>query len=422
MKRSPVVIFCYNRLDCLEKMVESLLRCNHVQERDYFFFSDAPNYKVIGDENKVKLVRDYLYSLQKSRVFKSMRIDCATDHLGCRSSVIKGINEIINRFGKIIDIEDDLIVSEDFLDYMDEALDYFESDKSVWSISGFTEPIDELYSLDVSTIRVKRFMSWGFGIWKDRWERIDWDDGNYDSFREDEDLQDKFSETGYDLPRMYVFQNERCLDSWAITCEYYASLNHCDTVCPVKSRTYNIGYGKNAGIHDSEKVQQQSIDLSISSYSFERCQRHEVIDNKMRSISWSKEQYEKWKENRRGGSSEDKFENYYLFMNKWMKQRESFIEIYRFFSEKKIKSIAIYGASIMAERLSADLKDHDVEIAYYIESRKKNIVGKKVYTMDDELPIVDMIVVTPFLEYYAIRKKLNAKCNIPVCSIEKVIG
>ena len=106
MKRCPVVIFCYNRLDCLEKMVESLLRCNHVQERDYFFFSDAPNYKVLNDESKVELVRDYLYSLQKGRVFKSMRIDCATDHLGCRSSVIKGISEIINRFGKVIDIED----------------------------------------------------------------------------------------------------------------------------------------------------------------------------------------------------------------------------------------------------------------------------------------------------------------------------
>ena len=53
------------------------------------------------------------------------------------ASIIGGVTEVLDQYGKIIVLEDDLAVSEDFLQYMNDALDYFANDARVWSVSGY---------------------------------------------------------------------------------------------------------------------------------------------------------------------------------------------------------------------------------------------------------------------------------------------
>ena len=116
-KLAPVVLFCYNRLDCLKETIEALRKNELASESDLFIYSDGP--KPGDDSAAVYGVREYLKTISG---FKSIHITEAEKNKGLANSVIDGVTEIVNRFGKIIVLEDDLVTSPYFLRFMNQAL------------------------------------------------------------------------------------------------------------------------------------------------------------------------------------------------------------------------------------------------------------------------------------------------------------
>ena len=139
---APVVIFTYNRKQHTENLIESLKKCETIQETEVFIFSDGN--KSEKDYSKVSEVREYLDSLQNEKWCKSLFINKAPKNRGLALSIISGVSEIIEKYGRVIVLEDDLVVAEGFLEYMNQALDYYESNEKIWSISGFTSAIPML--------------------------------------------------------------------------------------------------------------------------------------------------------------------------------------------------------------------------------------------------------------------------------------
>jgi len=164
---APIALFTYNRADHTQKAVESLLKNKEAEYSDLFIFSDGPkNEKAIEG---VKANREYIHTVIG---FKSITIIEREKNWGLSKSLIAGITELTDKYGRVIVVEDDLIVSPYFLKYMNEALEKYKDDDRVASISAFLNPVEG----DVpNTFFLRYFACWGWGTWKRSWDLLNTD-------------------------------------------------------------------------------------------------------------------------------------------------------------------------------------------------------------------------------------------------------
>ena len=91
-----------------------------------------------------------------------------------------------------------------------------------------------------------RASSWGWGVWKDRWNPIDWEIKDYNEFIKDKKAVKDFRRGGSDMPRMLHKQMQGKIDSWAIRFCYHQFKNDLLTVFPTISKLESIGFSKEA--------------------------------------------------------------------------------------------------------------------------------------------------------------------------------
>lgn len=160
--RAPIAIFCYNRLDNLQRTIELLLQNVLADESDVFIFSDGG--KDVSSWKAVNKVRAYLKTITG---FKSVTIVEREVNYYLERNIIEGIATILHDHDRIIVLEDDICTSPYFLTYMNEALEYYNEDKRVMHISGFT-------NLDIpdkgDTYFTPHIGGWGWATWRDRWQ------------------------------------------------------------------------------------------------------------------------------------------------------------------------------------------------------------------------------------------------------------
>ena len=157
---APIIIFCYRRK--INRLIESLLKNKESSISNLFIFSDG--YKSDLDKQDI---RDLRNSLRKIKGFKSVSIFESNFNKGLANSIIQGTTSIINRYGKAIVLEDDLIISEYFIDFMNKSLNFYKKNKNIWSISGYSPPLNYLKDYKKEVYLSLRSSSWGWAIWAD---------------------------------------------------------------------------------------------------------------------------------------------------------------------------------------------------------------------------------------------------------------
>jgi hypothetical protein len=253
---APIVLFCYNRLDTLQQTVESLQQNYWAEESELFIFSDGA--KKVEDEPVIAQVRDYLKTITG---FKKIVITEAVKNKGLANSIIGGVHEIINRYDKVIVLEDDLVSSRNFLLYMNKALDYYKNNPKIFSVTGFSIPIR---GLDENSVYfTQRANSCGWGTWKDRWNEIDWEVKDYAALMNDRVARRAFNKMGSDMTSLLTKQKMGKINSWAIRWCYHQFKHDLYSVHPVVSKIKNIGYAKGA-THTKEKFNRFETKLDLS--------------------------------------------------------------------------------------------------------------------------------------------------------------
>ncbi len=242
---APIVLFCYNRLDTLQQTVESLQQNYWAEESELFIFSDGA--KKPEHEPVIAEVRTYLKTITG---FKKIVITESVKNKGLANSIIGGVDEILNKYGKVIVLEDDLVSSRNFLIYMNKALDYYKDNAKIFSITGFSIPIRGLSENSVYFTR--RANSCGWGTWKDRWDNIDWEVEDYPALMNDRAARRAFNRMGSDMTGLLTKQKTGKINSWAIRWCYHQFKHDLFSVHPVVSKIKNIGYAKGA-THTKEK-------------------------------------------------------------------------------------------------------------------------------------------------------------------------
>lgn len=118
----------------------------------------------------------------------------------------------------------------------------------------------------------------------------------------------------------------------------------------------------------------------------------------------------------------DKHYDLFMLMNQWLMAKQQNKEISSYFHENNYKKVAIYGMSYVGERLYDELLASDIEVCYAIDKRAENLyVDLDIYTLGDELPEADVIVVTAISFFDEISDKLAEETDIPVVSLEDII-
>lgn len=235
----PVALFVYKRLEHTKKMLESLAANTLSEQAELFVFSDAE--KNAEEQDDVARVRQYVHQVDWQKKFGQVTIIEAKRNKGLAQSIIDGVTQIIEKYGRIIVLEDDLIVSEVFLEYMDSALAFYENIENVWSISGYSFPMKSLEYYPHDVYYGYRGCSWGWGTWRNRWEKVDWAVRDYRAFLQDKRWIKKFNRGGNDLTPMLKCQMEGKLDSWAVRWCFTQSNLDMFTIYPKDSLVENKG-------------------------------------------------------------------------------------------------------------------------------------------------------------------------------------
>jgi hypothetical protein len=238
---SPIIIFVYNRLTHTKNVIDSLLKNVEASKSELFIFSDHP--KKSEDQEKVTELRHYLKSING---FKSLNIIERNVNFGLSKSVISGVTEIVNRYEKVIVLEDDLIVSPGFLSYMNEALEKYKYCDEVISIHGYSYPTQD--KLPVNFF-LKGADCWGWATWKRGWDLFEVDGKKLLLELEAKNLTYAFDFDGtYPYTQMLKDQVAGKNQSWAVRWYASAFLKGRLTLYPGKSLVQNIGLD-NSGTH-----------------------------------------------------------------------------------------------------------------------------------------------------------------------------
>lgn len=257
---APVVMFVYNRADHLKKTYDALSKCQEAKDTDLFIFSDGPkNEKAVSEVNEVRML---LEEIEKKSDFKSINVRASTENKGLAKSIINGVSEIIEEYGKVIVIEDDSVASPYFLSFMNESLNFYENEKNIGAIAGYTPQFDYPSGFKGDVFVSYRSCSCAWATWSDRWKGVDWNLEKVEDFYKNPELIKKLNSNGADRFIRLYRQTKGNGTSWSVRFGAHLVKNNQMTVYPRYSYIENVGCdasGTHSKIEDAEKMM---VDMS----------------------------------------------------------------------------------------------------------------------------------------------------------------
>lgn len=236
---APIVLFAFIRLDTLQKTVQAL-KSNRLSEKsDLFVFIDGPK----NEEQKKKQAPLIKY-VSDITGFRTINVKHANKNIGLDPSVISGVTDIIDKYGKVIVVEDDIVTTPNFLEFMNQALNSYENNMQVMSISGFGLKVNKPIDYDADVYLFGRSTSWGWATWKNRWETVDWEIKDWEEFKSNRNEIRQFKQRGgSDMFSML----KSCMEGggmWDIRFCYNMFRQNRYSVVPFLSKVENIGFNE----------------------------------------------------------------------------------------------------------------------------------------------------------------------------------
>lgn len=240
---APILLFVYNRPEHVRRNIQALLKNELAAESELFIYSDAAKDET--SQAAVKEVRAFIRSIQG---FKKITITERAENWGLARSIIDGVTTQINRYGRVIVLEDDLVVAPHFLQFMNDALETYRDEERV----GHIQACDFTHDPSLpDTFLIKWTGSWGWGTWDRAWKHFNADGKALLTELESRKLTYTFDFNGkYGYTRMLRQQIEGKNNSWAIRWNASLFLKGILSLNVGKSLVQNEGFdgsGTNCG-------------------------------------------------------------------------------------------------------------------------------------------------------------------------------
>jgi len=233
-KPAPIVLFVYNRLWHTQETVTSLKANELAVESDLIVYSDGAKNPKAAKE--VEAVRNYIKSVTG---FKSVTLIERKENNGLAKSIIAGVTETVNKYDRVIVLEDDMVLSKYFLHYMNDALNIYELEERVISIHGYCYPLTTKLP---ETFFLQGADCWGWATWKRGWDLFEPDSKKLLNELINKKLAYKFELNGT-VANIKMLKNQinGKVDSWAIRWHASAVIKNKLTLYPGTSLVKNIG-------------------------------------------------------------------------------------------------------------------------------------------------------------------------------------
>ena len=243
---APIVLFAFQRPEHTRRTIEALQRNPEARQSILWIFADGPRSG--RDAEKVEETRRILRGVSG---FGEIRLCEREENFGLTRSIRTGITQAIEEAGRVIVVEDDIVTAPSFLSYMNAALSRYEHMPLVQSISAHNLPHGKFampkgYEYDVYAS--PRPYVWGWGTWRDRWERVDWSMTGAERLRHDRSEQRALDVAGKGPAKWVRMQCDGELNSWDIPWIFDHHIKGGLSIHPVYSYVENIGMD-GTGVH-----------------------------------------------------------------------------------------------------------------------------------------------------------------------------
>ena len=209
MNCAPILLFVYNRPEHTQRCIESLKRNLLATDSTLYIYADGA--KDDTQKPAVNEVRSYIHTI---RGFKETIIIERDENWGLARNIIDGVTTQVNKYGRVIVLEDDLVVAPYFLQFMNDALETYQNEPKVGHIQAcdFTQD-----SSLPDTFLIKWTGSWGWATWDRAWKHFNPNGKELLQELEQRKLTRTFDFNGkYGFTRMLRRQIKGKNNSWAI--------------------------------------------------------------------------------------------------------------------------------------------------------------------------------------------------------------
>lgn len=247
MKLAPIVIFSYDRPKHLQQTLDALAKNDLANKSDLFIYSDGTKLMSEGmNELTNERYAEYTLRIEETRQvahaakgFKSVTVIEREKNVGLKANIVGAVTEIVNRYGRVITIEDDIVTSPGFLRFMNEALEMYKDDEQVMHISGYMWP--HRWPLSETFFYQVPYPGGGWATWARAWQY--YEDDASKLYHQWENRWNEFNKFGGDyLQKQLVANFEGQMNTWFIKWHAVLLERGALTLYPGRSLTNNIGF------------------------------------------------------------------------------------------------------------------------------------------------------------------------------------
>lgn len=245
MSLSPIVLFVYNRPWHTKQTLNALMQNELASESTLYILADGPKENAsLGELEKIQETREIIKSKQWC---KEVIVHEKEENDGLAKSIITGVTQIINRFGKIIVLEDDIVTSKGFLKYMNDALNFYEEEEKVFHISGYMYPHSERLP---RTFFYNVPLCWGWATWKRAWQFFNDNTNELIQFFDRSNKWDELNKFGGNYLEKQLRDNaEGKIRTWFVKWHGSVLIKNGYCLFPGNSLVNNIGFDS-TGVHN----------------------------------------------------------------------------------------------------------------------------------------------------------------------------
>lgn len=163
---APIALFIFKRPAHTLRVIESLRACQGFAESPVFVFADGPR----GPED-VPDIRDTRAEARRLLGENAVYVERGTN-LGVDRSIIAGVTQLCDRFGRVVVVEEDLQVSPYFLAFLNAGLQRYEDQPQVMQVCGYMYDVPQFRQRNEALL-LPMTSSLGWATWKRAWDQFD---------------------------------------------------------------------------------------------------------------------------------------------------------------------------------------------------------------------------------------------------------
>ncbi len=240
MRLAPIVIFSYDRPNHLQQTLDALALNELADQSILYIYCDGA--KESAPTEQVERIKENCKVAHVASGFKSVTVVERPKNIGLKANIVGAVTEIVNKYGRIITLEDDIVTSKGFLRFMNEALEIYKDDEQVMHISGYMWPhrwpLPETFFYEIP------YPGGGWATWKRAWQY--YDDDAEKLYHKWENRWEEFNKVGDHLQKQLYKNYIGTLNTWFIKWHAVLLDRKGLTLYPGKSLTNNIGFDEMA--------------------------------------------------------------------------------------------------------------------------------------------------------------------------------